>query len=93
MVVLTVGNNVGLEDLSNYEFKVHPNPATSSITISSESNLVGRNFTITNQLGQVVVSGQIAQQEMVVDLSNLSVGMYLININGENQSSFRIVKD
>jgi hypothetical protein len=84
---------LSIEENQNQTLKVYPNPATSSITISSESNIVGKSFTILNQLGQVVISGEIKHQDMVVNLTNLSAGVYVINISGESQSSFRIVKD
>ena len=80
--------------LDIYQIRIYPNPATSSIIMSSESHdIIGKKFNVTNILGQVAITGQITEQEMVVDLTNLSSGMYVINIIGESQSSYRIVKD
>lgn len=85
--------SLSLIDNDQKILSIYPNPAKETITISSDASIIGKTFSITNQLGQVVVSGKISQQEMNVDLNELSTGFYVIHIGGNQQSSFRIVKE
>lgn len=93
VAVLTVNDNLGISENSEQLLKVYPNPAKETITISSDASIVGKDFSIINQLGQALILGKISQQEVSVDLSDLSTGVYVIRIDGVEKSSFRIVKE
>lgn len=61
------------------EFSIHPNPSSSLITIETpttpEKNTL---LTIYNISGQQLIQSQITEQQMVVDLSGLSQGVYFV---------------
>lgn len=68
-------------DFSNNKFKIYPNPASDSITVQTDLNI--ENITIYNQLGQLIKS----QKESKIDLTDIALGMYIVEINFENGQS------
>jgi hypothetical protein len=70
---------LGLEDTKNNLFNVYPNPTKNTLTIQL-NQLSNTGYTITDQLGKVVMEGNISSQKQVVDVSSLSNGIYFIKI-------------
>lgn len=71
-------------------FKCYPNPATDTITISSDNSPV-ESITLFNLQGQVLISKKVAAQSQVsLDLSTFNPGMYIIQVNGVQ--SLKLVK-
>jgi hypothetical protein len=60
----------------------YPNPASNFLTIKSESII---NLTITDQLGRLVLTNSVNGSE-TIDISNLTSGIYFLNIN-QNKNS------
>jgi len=67
--------------------KVYPNPAISSIQISSSLAfpLTGKRYTIINPSGKVLMTGQMLQQNQIINIQHLSSGLYFICIDGQVQ--------
>jgi hypothetical protein len=70
---------VGLEENTPNNFSVYPNPTKNTLTIQL-NQLSNTGYTITDQLGKVVMEGNISSQKQVVDVSSLSNGIYFIKI-------------
>jgi hypothetical protein len=85
------GQNDLLVITSDY-ISIFPNPTTSKITVKSSLELIGKEFTIYDQLGKEVMSGIITSEETEIDLSNLSEGVYLFKAGTEMQETFKIFK-
>ena len=77
---------------SKINYSISPNPTTSKITVKSLLELIGKEFTIYDQLGKEVMSGLITSEETEIDLSNISEGVYLFKAGTEMQETFRIIK-
>jgi len=77
---------------SKINYSISPNPTTSKITVKSSLELIGKEFTIYDQLGKEVMSDLITSEETEIDLSNISEGVYLFKAGTEMQETFRIVK-
>ena len=54
--------------------------------------LIGKEFTIYDQLGKEVMSGLITSEDTEIDLSNISEGVYLFKVGEEMLETFRIIK-
>ena len=54
--------------------------------------LIGKEFTIYDQLGKEVMSGLITSEETEIDLSNISEGVYLFIVGTDMQETFKIIK-
>lgn len=63
---------------------VYPVPANDQITIEYRSTSENLPFSITDQLGKEVLSGQLSSEKTVVPVSQLPQGMYFLEI--ENKS-------
>jgi len=74
-------NQYGIELISLY-----PNPATTSLTITSGENI--KTVAITNLLGQTIYTHEYNTTKAEVDVAGLSMGMYLIRINGSEVRKF-----
>ena len=77
---------------SKINYSISPNPTTSKITVKSSLELIGKEFTIYDQLGKEVMSGLITSEQTEIDLSNISEGVYLFIVGTDMQETFRIVK-
>lgn len=61
---------------------LYPNPATSSISISTSSLFHDNEFTVTSQTGQSVMKGLINNQQ--IDVQKLPVGQYWLSVKTDN---------
>jgi hypothetical protein len=69
--------------MSKNAIKVYPNPANSFITIKL-SNFEVANFTLSNQLGQVVINDIVSEQKNI-DVSDLPEGIYFVKLYNSKQ--------
>jgi spore coat protein CotH len=74
----------------NSSLKLYPNPTSNILNISNEEYVI-ESIEVINLQGQILFkSNNLNQNNMTIDLSNYSNGMYLVNIN--NQTSIKIIK-
>ena len=89
IVSFAVNNTLGTGNyLLESEITLFPNPTTAVLNIKlRDSNSLPDNYTIYNMLGQVVLQQSIAElNDLTVNTSNLSKGMYFIKIATDNAS-------
>jgi PKD repeat protein len=67
--------------VGNFEF--YPNPTTNQITIKVDNQLLGSVYTIYDTIGKSVINGEISSELNVIDLGNLSNGVYIIEVASE----------
>ncbi len=80
-----------VDENSSIVTNVFPNPADGSICIQAEGMT---NVVITNALGQVVYSKKLNDDGLVVNTSNFSAGIYMVNIStatGTTSSRFSVI--
>lgn len=81
---------LAVQNVYNYEVSCYPNPAdqATTIVVSLKEKASNIEVTLHNQLGQLVntynVNGQLGVNEVNVNLSSLSAGVYFykVNVNG-----------
>ncbi len=82
---------LGLNNVSEVNFTVSPNPTTDKITVTGQFS-ADANYTIVSQNGKVLSSASL-NNGTTIDISSLANGMYFLNINSNgNTSSKAIVK-
>ena len=67
--------------VGNFEF--YPNPTTNQITLKVDNQLLGSVYTIYDTIGKSVLNGKISSELNVIDLGNLSNGVYIIEVASE----------
>lgn len=80
--VITVDETLGVADVANISFTMYPNPANGEVTISG-TGLEGAKVAVFNMLGQKVME----VQSTTLDVSRMSVGTYIVQIQTENASA------
>ena len=72
---------------------VFPNPAKENICIKSVGSLLGKKYSIFDQVGRLVATGLLISDNMIIPINNLSSGVYLIKIDGVYKQAIKIVKE
>ena len=63
-------------------FQLYPNPAIGRIIIKTANLSVASVYSISDQTGRVVASGDLNEQEQSLDISNLTPGIYVLQAAG-----------
>ncbi|MDP1800509.1 MAG: LamG-like jellyroll fold domain-containing protein [Bacteroidota bacterium] len=79
------------ETLTENSLSVFPNPASELITVNINNDLLNSNFTILDQLGRPVLTGQLYDNTNLVNIERLSPGYYILVINNKNLS-YKLIK-
>ena len=91
---ITVLNNSGISaNTMKTGFSVYPNPATSSITLTSADNLSGSKYFLADQSGRLVLTGKLTENTNAIDVSTLSPGIYLLEVIGERNLYAKVIKN
>ena len=76
------GTTVGLHDITLANVKLYPNPATDKLTVEMENKF--NTLEVTNTLGQTLYRAAVTDNQMQIDVSGYSAGMYYVKLQGDN---------
>jgi ligand-binding sensor domain-containing protein len=71
---------------------IFPNPVADVVKIKVENELVGLNYNITNDIGRVVLNGQIKFLENEISIDALVPGIYVFEVFGKGEKRYKIIK-
>ncbi len=74
--------------VTSYEVEMFPNPAYDELTIKTDAGAYDQ-VTITNSVGQVLVSTQIKYTQTVINVSQLPPALYHVTLKGEHGTVVR----
>jgi hypothetical protein len=74
------------------ELRLFPNPANTQLNVQFAAKLTGAVYKIYDNKGNPVLIGNIAKQNTTIDLSELSVGIYLFSLGGNLKQTFVVIK-
>jgi len=83
---ISTDSTLSIEQLVNDTFKLYPNPVSDRLFIQSPSS-EAYHLEIVNTLGQVVLSKIDNNASIELEVSNLTNGLYFINISSESGNS------
>jgi uncharacterized protein (TIGR02145 family) len=63
------------------EYSVYPNPVIDQLNVVVDPSSVGEEYTIIDMNGKILIKDKITSQEFQIDMSGLSSGTYIVNIN------------
>jgi hypothetical protein len=74
-------------------FSVYPNPTQHVINVKADAKLIGSIYTIYDNTGKIVLSGKINSENTVIDLGNLSGGIYSCRVGENLKQTFKVIKE
>ena len=90
-VTVTLDACLGVENISQQDFKLYPNPATEKLTISSTAMM--EKLEMTNATGAIVKEQIINATETNIDLSQFDSGIYFVRILAKDgNKTLRFIK-
>lgn len=83
-----------LENISSVQqVTISPNPALDFLQVTVSNNLIGKGYQIMNQLGQVLIEGQINSKNDIIKINTLSSGYYSLKIIENRQKVISVIKE
>ena len=89
---IQIGTN-SMDENTHTNFEFYPNPTTHQITINVEKQLLGSVYTIYDYTGKSILTGKILSEQSVIDLGDLSKGIYLLSIGENLERKFKMIKE
>ena len=83
----TIDNSI--EAVNRQSLKIYPNPTTGILTVNTE-NLIGKEFTLVDLNGKVVIAFKATEKQTTVNLSSYSRGIY--TLKSENNFTKVVIK-
>jgi hypothetical protein len=85
---------IGMEEIPiNSGFSIYPNPSTSQITIETSAANIPGQLSIFNLNGQQLIRLQVTEPRMVIDISQLPGGVYIVRITNDRMvETTRLIK-
>jgi poly(3-hydroxybutyrate) depolymerase len=83
---------VGIEENPLFEITVYPNPANDILNIKADAALLNADYAINDNLGKTLLVGKIKSENISIDITSLSKGIYYLSIGGYLKDVIKIVK-
>ena len=85
---------LGINEInSNGVFAIFPNPAQSVITVKADSKLIGSAYVVYDNSGKTVLKGKLTSENTIIELGNLSGGIYLLSVGENLKQTFKVIKE
>ncbi len=85
---------VGVNEIvKENNFSVFPNPAENKINVKVDATLLGLVYKVYDTTGKSVLSGKINSENTIIELSDLSAGIYLFSVGENMKRSFKVIKE
>lgn len=78
------------EIIKNNDFIIYPNPVDDVLYITTNNFLNNKHYYITDQLGRLVLSGELTGETIKINTSSLTNSVYFLQLNGQTK---KIVKN
>ena len=77
--------SLGVDDINNLEFNIHPNPTTDLVNVSTKENIVG--YQLYDFSGKLLTEKtKVDKKEVKINLESYPKGIYLLNIKTNKRS-------
>jgi surface protein len=76
------------ETFDKISLKLYPNPVLSILNVKVNSNLINQPYTIIDSLGRVVLNGKLNDVDTVINLEQLSKGIYYLKVSDNIANKF-----
>ena len=91
---VNVGVVLGVSEENLKIISIHPNPAKSQITVKAAALLVGSDYILYDLIGKILLKGKLNSENTIIELGDLSGGIYVISIGDDNlKKTFTVIKE
>jgi hypothetical protein len=86
LYIINTASVTGVQNISQNTMQclLYPNPASSSITVTLNTNSANPVYSVYNVLGSKITEGQFIGKVSTIDVSNLANGFYFLKIYNRN---------
>ena len=74
------------------EISLFPNPTTSKSVVEGIADMTGTNYYLLDQIGNIIQSGTVDAENMEIDLSRFSEGIYWLKFDNSMLPVQKIIK-
>ena len=72
--------------------QLYPNPTTDNVTLQLTPAELGKAYCLVDELGRKIKSGKLADQNSVIEISELPTGIYFLQVLADKPSVYKIIK-
>ena len=65
------------------DFNIYPNPSHNTVSITLKETVKGSTVKVLNTMGQTILSKEMNEQNMQLDIAHLANGLYIVIISNE----------
>jgi surface protein len=76
------------ETFDKISLKLYPNPVLNILNVKVDSNLINQPYDVVDGLGRVILNGNINDVDTVINVEQLSKGVYYLKVSDNNASKF-----
>ena len=91
VIIVQIATGI-VENQLRANFSVYPNPSSDLITIKVNAELLSSTYRITDQLGITVLTGKLTTVNTIININELTVGLYLLQVGEQKKQTFKILK-
>jgi surface protein len=81
-------SSLDTETFETNTLKLFPNPVVSVLNVKTENNLINQPYSIIDNLGRLVLNGKLNEVESIINVEQLSKGIYYLKIAGNSATKF-----
>lgn len=78
------------DNLSNIE--IYPNPASNILNIKVDAVLIGKNYSLYDNLGTNILGGKLHSEISHINMADLTKGVYFLYIDGKLNQVIKVIK-
>jgi hypothetical protein len=78
-------SGVGLEDLTENEVSIYPNPTDNIFTIEVSDFIIGQTFAVYDIRGRLLLNGKLNETKTSINVSSFATGTYYVNLPESNK--------
>ena len=85
---------IGIDELDALNhIVVFPNPSADVFNFNADQRVIGMNYSISDNLGRIIKTGKIEENETKISLAEFDPGIYFLNISGQSSKIFKLIKN